>query len=100
MTCSPLSPPIEVAINIRRSDVPPHPARLTFGPLALNASRRPVGGGVIGDFGGLQEEVLGLFEFGKFGIEPFQQGEHPLFAVGDLRGDHCSGISDPVDLVL
>lgn len=65
-----------------------------------NASRRPVRGGVVGDFGGLEEQVLGFFELGEFDVEPFQQGEHPFFAAGDLLGDFCPGVADPVDLAL
>ena len=64
------------------------------------ASRRPVRGGAVGDFGGLVEELLSLFEPGEFGVEPFQQGEHPLFAAGDLLGDFRPGVADPVDLAL
>lgn len=55
---------------------------------------------MVGDFGGLEEEILGLFELGEFGVEPFQQGEHPLFAAGDLLSDFRPGVADPVDLAL
>ena len=63
-----------------------------------NASRRPVGGGVICDLCGLEEEVLFLFERSEFCVEAFQQGEHPFFAVVDLLSDLLSGAFDPVDL--
>ena len=55
---------------------------------------------MVGDFGGLEEEILGLFEPGEFGVEPLQQGKHPLFAAGDLLGDFCPGVAYPVDLAL
>ena len=55
---------------------------------------------MVGDFSGLEEEILGLFKLGKFGVEPFQQGEHPLFAADDLLSDFRSGVADPVDLAL
>ena len=49
--------------------------RKTFEETLLEKqSRRPIRGGVVGDFGGLKEEILGLFEPGQFGVEPFQQG--------------------------
>lgn len=57
-------------------------------------------GGVISNIGCLEEEVLCLFKAREFGIEPFQQGEHPHFAVVDLLGDLRSGVLDPVYLVL
>ena len=52
---------------------------------------------MVGDFGGLLEEVLGLFEARQFGVQPFEQGEHPFFAIGNLFCDLRSGVSDPVD---
>lgn len=55
---------------------------------------------MICDFGGLEEEVLGLFEACQFGVEPFEQGEQPFLAIGDLFCDLHSGVSDPVDLAL
>jgi len=55
---------------------------------------------VVGDFDGLAEEVLSLFEARQFGVEPFEQGEHPFFAIGDLFCDLRSGVSDPVDIGL
>lgn len=66
----------------------------------MRFSRHPVRGGVVGDFGGLDEEILGLFELGEFGVEPFQQGQHPLFATGDLLGDLRPGVANPFDLAL
>jgi len=53
---------------------------------------------VVCDLGGLEEEVLFLFERFEIGVEAFEQGEHPFFAVGDLLSDLLSGAFDPVDL--
>ena len=80
---------------------------ISYGYLALiNAlsshppplSRRPDGGGVVCDLGGLEEKVLFLFERFEIGVEAFEQGEHPFFAVVDLLSDLLSGAFDPVDL--
>ena len=50
------------------------------------------------DLGGLEEKVLFLFERFEIGVEAFEQGEHPFFAVVDLLSDLLSGAFDPVDL--
>ena len=50
------------------------------------------------DLGGLEEEVLFIFERFEFCVEAFKQGEHPFFAVSDLLSDLLSGAFDPVDL--
>ena len=69
-----------------------------FPTIPSNASRRPDGGGVVCDLGGLEEEVLFLFERFEIGVEAFEQGKHPFFAVIDLLSDLSSGAFDPVDL--
>ena len=43
---------------------------------------------------------MGLFKARNFGVEPFEQWEQPLLAIGDLFCDLRSGVSDPVDLAL
>lgn len=55
---------------------------------------------MVGDFGGLEEEVLGLFELRQFGVEPFKQWKQPFLAIGDLFCDLRSGVSDPFDIGL
>jgi len=53
---------------------------------------------VVSDLGGLEKEVLFLFERFEFGVEAFEQGEHPFFAAVDLLSDLLPGAFDPVDL--
>ncbi|MFC2968103.1 hypothetical protein [Acidimangrovimonas pyrenivorans] len=40
-----------------------------------NASRRPVRGGVAGDFDVLKQKILGFFERGEFCVKPFLSPE-------------------------
>jgi len=53
---------------------------------------------VVCNLGGLEEKVLFLFERFEIGVEAFEQGEHPFFAVVDLLSNLLSGAFDPVDL--
>jgi hypothetical protein len=48
-----------------------------FPTIPSNASRRPDGGGVVCDLGGLEDQVLFFFERFDFGVEAFEQGECP-----------------------
>ena len=50
------------------------------------------------DLGGLEDQVLFLIKRFEFGVEAFEQGEHPFFAVDDLLGDLLSGAKNPFDL--
>jgi hypothetical protein len=47
---------------------------------------------VAGDFWGLEEKVLGLYELREFAVEPFQQWELPIFAFGDAP---MAGLAKP-----
>ena len=51
------------------------------------------------DLGGLEDQVLFLFKRFEFGVEAFEQGEHPFFAVDDLLGDLLSGAKNPFKAV-
>lgn len=52
------------------------------------------------DLGGLEDQVLFLFERFDFGVEAFEQGDHPFFAVDNLLGDLLSGAKNPFDLAV
>jgi hypothetical protein len=53
---------------------------------------------VVCDLDSLEEEFLFPFERFEIGVEAFEQGKHPFFAVVDLLSDLLSGAFDPVDL--
>ena len=80
---------------------PLKPPRIAaFNTTCKNASRRPVGGGVGCYLGGLEEKILFLVERFDFGVEAFEQGDHPFFAVADLLSDLLSGAKNPFNLAV
>ena len=52
------------------------------------------------DLGGLVDQILFLFERFNFGVEAFEQGDHPFFAFVDLLGDLFSGAKNPFNLAV
>ena len=50
--------------------------------------------------GSLEEQVLVFFERFNFGVEAFEQGDQPFFAVADLLSDLLPGTNNPFNLAV